>query len=109
MAFTKLCLRSDLSTEKMKKFVISDTEILAGCDAQGRVWVCAATCTHADKSLEKGKWDAASAQLTCPFHKAVFALSECGAVKAPPAFVSLQVYANELRIENGAEWVWVDL
>lgn len=108
MAFTKLCPLSELSMERMKKYVVDGSEFLAGCDAQGRVWVCDATCTHADKPLEKGRWDAASAQLTCPFHKAIFALAECGAVKAPPAFVPLKVYPVELRADNGIEWVWVN-
>lgn len=109
MPFIKVCLASDISTEKPTKFTIDGQDFLIAKSTDNRFWAFDATCSHADKPLEKGKWDPEKAEITCPFHKAVFAIAENGAVKAPPAFVSLPVYLLELRREGDDDFIFVCL
>lgn len=109
MPFIKVCPAKEISVEKPKKYTIEDTDILLAKSNTNDIFAFNATCTHADKSLEKGKWNPTTAEITCPFHKAVFAVAENGAVKAPPAFVSLPVYQVEIRQESGQEFIYVNL
>ena len=110
MSFFKVCLLSDLSKEKPTKFNIDDIDILFVLDFQTeKVWAFDNNCNHADRPLEKGKWNPEKSEITCPFHKAVFSISENGAVKAPPACVPLTVYKTEIKTENAEKFVYVQL
>lgn len=109
MPFYKVCSAKDISKEKVSKYVIDNCEILLAKSSDNKIWAFNNTCSHADKPLEKGKWDGDTAQITCPFHKAVFSIRENGSAKTPPAFVSLPVYTVDIKIENEEEFVYVDI
>ena len=109
MTFYKVCLESEITNEKLKKFVVDDSVILIAKANDGSIYAFDYTCTHADKSLEKGQWNAATAEVTCPFHKAVFAIAENGAVKAPPACSPLPIYKIIVKNEDDVGVVYVDV
>lgn len=109
MTFYKVCPLSDISMGKPKKYTVDGVDILIVKSADERIWAFQYFCSHADKPLLAGKWDPQTAQITCPVHQAVFALSENGAVKAPPAFVPLEVYPVEIRKEGAEDMVWVEI
>lgn len=92
-----VCSLEELSDSEARKFTVEDVEILLARGEDGAVFAFAQTCTHADKSLEKGRWNAALGQITCPFHRAVFDVKNGGAVLKPPACVPLPVYKTEVR------------
>ena len=110
MPFYKVCLLNQLSTEKPIKFSVDGLEILFVKSVHSEtVWAFDNNCNHSDKPLEKGRWNAETAEITCPFHKAVFCIAENGAVKAPPACAPLPVYQTEIRIEAENAFVYVFL
>lgn len=110
MALFKVCLLNDLSKEKPIKYNVDGVDILFVLDVHSQnVWAFDNNCNHADKPLEKGKWNPDTAEITCPFHKAVFSIAEKGVVKSPPACVPLTVYETEIKIENDNKYVYVDL
>ncbi|MES2615109.1 MAG: Rieske 2Fe-2S domain-containing protein [Bdellovibrionota bacterium] len=109
MPFFKVCPTNEISKSQLKKISLNGSDILITQSSDERYWAFDATCTHADKPLEKGKWNPETMELTCPFHKAVFAISEKGAVKAPPAFVALNVYNVETRIENELAYIFLEM
>ncbi len=87
---------------------MAEKDILLAKDAENKIWAFDEQCTHADRSLEKGHWNPVTAEITCPFHKAVFCVSHQGAVKKPPACVPLPVYPVHLQFENGEDIVYVE-
>jgi nitrite reductase/ring-hydroxylating ferredoxin subunit len=99
MPFFKVCPVCEVSSEKPKKFTVNDHNILIAKSNSHQIFAFDATCSHADKSLEKGTWNPETTEITCPFHKAIFSIAENGAVKAPPAFVPLPVYKVEIKDE----------
>lgn len=109
MPYYKACLLSELSDTKPKKFEIDGIEILIvkSLGTNAKVWAFDNNCNHADKPLEKGKWNSELAEITCPFHKAVFSIKEAGAVKSPPACLPLTVYQTEIREVATQEYVFV--
>ncbi len=109
MPLSKACLANEVTTLKAFKVCLDGQDILLAKSEDGRIWAFDAMCSHAEKSLEKGRWDAQKAEIMCPFHKAVFAVSEGGAVKAPPAFVGISTYDVQIITENGDEFVFVDV
>ncbi len=109
MPLHKVCAASEILTEKATKFVVHGQDILFAKSSDNRIFAFDAICTHADKSLEKGKWNPKNAEITCPFHKAIFAIAETGAVKAPPAFSPLPVYKTEIKQENNIDYVFIYL
>lgn len=109
MPFFKVCASQDINQDKPAKFNLNNTDILVAKSSDNKIWAFDSICSHADKSLEKGKWNPQTAEITCPFHKAIFAIAQQGAVKAPPAFVALPVYNVELRFENNTEFIYVEL
>lgn len=109
MTFHRVCLLSEISAEKQKKYVVNGIDVLIVKSSDNRIWAFQYFCSHADKPLLHGKWDPVTAQITCPFHLAVFALAESGAVKAPPAFAPLEMYAVEVRRDGLEEWVYVEV
>ena len=109
MPFFKVCLTSEINLEKPKKFNVNGEDILIAKTADNIYLAFTNTCSHADKPLEKGKWNPETAEITCPFHKAVFAIAEHGAVKAPPAFVALTVYKVQIKQENDGEFIYVEM
>jgi len=94
-----VCPLKDLNAQHPKKFTVDDTEVLLVLGEDGEVFAFAATCTHADKPLEKGPWNASVGQITCPYHKAVFDIKGGGAVLKAPACVPLDVYPT--TVQNG--------
>ncbi len=109
MPLFKVCKTNDISQEKAKKFIIGDEEILVAKSSNNCFYAFSNMCNHADKPLENGKWNAETAEITCPFHKAIFSIRENGAVKKPPAFVSLSVYPVTLIKENKEEFLFVEM
>ncbi|APJ03371.1 Rieske (2Fe-2S) protein [Silvanigrella aquatica] len=110
MALYKVCLLNELSSEKAIKFHVDGLDILFVKSLQSKqVYAFDNNCNHADKPLEKGKWNSETSEITCPFHKAVFCIAEGGAVKAPPACVPLTVYETEIRTEADGSFVYVNL
>lgn len=107
MPFIKACAKQEISENSLKKVILNSHPILIAKALNGQIYAFDAMCSHAEKSLEKGRWNPQTAEITCPFHKAIFAVAEHGAVKAPPAFVSLPVYQVEVLQENGQEFVYV--
>jgi len=109
MPLYKVCTISEINNEKPTKFNIAGEDILIAKSLNNNYFAFSNTCSHADKPLENGKWNAETAEITCPFHKAVFAIAEQGAIKAPPAFVSLPVFKVTLKQENEGEFIYVEL
>ena len=109
MAFIYACLFSDVTSSKPQKIIVDDCELLVVKTLDEQVWIFNYFCTHADKPLDKGKWDPETGHLLCPFHKAVFSIKEAGKVLAPPASVPLKVYSVEIRTINSEKQVFVDL
>ena len=109
MPFFKVCLTNEISTKKPKKISLNGEEILIAKSTDDRYFAFTNTCSHEEKPLENGKWDAEKCEMTCPFHKAVFAIANQGAVVAPPAFVSLQIYPVEIKTEGGQEFIYVEV
>jgi nitrite reductase/ring-hydroxylating ferredoxin subunit len=105
----KVCLLQELDTIKPRKYVVCGTELLLVKSLENSyIFAFENVCPHKDLPLEKGKWDGNTQQITCPFHKAVFCVSQKGAVIKPPACVPLNVYSTEIRQEDHKQWVWVD-
>ena len=111
MSYFRVCLLSDLSDTKPKKFEIDGIELLfvKSILQSDKVWAFDNNCNHADKPLENGRWNAEKAEITCPFHKAIFSIKDGGEVKSPPACVPLSVYETEIREENSFQVVFVKL
>ena len=108
MPLFKLCLAKDISTKKAHKFTLDDQDILIAKSMDNTIWAFDAMCSHAEKPLENGRWNAEKSEITCPFHKAIFAIAEQGAVKAPPAFAPLAVYKVVLKYENEEEFIFIE-
>ncbi|BBH52683.1 Rieske (2Fe-2S) protein [Fluviispira sanaruensis] len=110
MSYFKVCSLSLLSIDKPQKFTVDGLEILlVKALTDNKVWAFDNNCNHSDKPLEKGRWDPEKAEITCPFHKAVFNIAENGAVKQAPACIPLPVYQTEIRQENNENIVYVFL
>ena len=109
MSFHKVCRTNEISTLKAKKFNINEEDILIAKSTNNQYYAFTNTCSHADKPLENGKWNPETSEITCPFHKAIFAIGEQGAVKAPPAFAPLTVYKTEIKVEGDEEFIYVEI
>lgn len=83
-----------------RKAVTIDGKPVLVCNANGNVRAIGNICTHADKSLERGRLGQDS--ITCPAHGAKFSLTT-GAALALPATRSIPVY--DVRVVD--EWVEV--
>lgn len=109
MPLHKVCTEDEISDQQPKKFFADEKPILLAKDTSGKIYAFDVMCTHADRSMERGTWDAVSASITCPFHKAIFCIAEHGAVKTPPACIPLPVYEVTLKDEHGTCVVYVDV
>ena len=99
--FQDLCDISDISSDKPKLFKLKGHEILVVKDLNGAVYAFENKCSHADKPLLRGKWNAKECEILCPFHKARFSLKDGHALCAP-AVTPIEVYPtkiNDSRIE----------
>ena len=94
-------------SDKAVKCVVDGLSVLLVRDSAGLVFAFENKCSHADKPLEKGRWDPETREMLCPFHKAVFDVASGGAVKVGPAFVALQIYPVEIRQQAGHAVVFV--
>lgn len=108
MPLFKVCASHEVLQEKATKFTIDGKDILLAKSKSNEIFAFDDTCTHADRSMEKGKWNAQTAEITCPFHRAVFCVAEEGAVKAPPAFCPLPVYPVVIKREDNQEVVYIE-
>lgn len=95
--------------DKPVKCVVDGLSILVVRDVAGRVFAFENNCSHADKPLEKGRWDPNTHEMLCPFHKAVFDVAAGGAVKVGPAAVALQIYPIEVRQHAGQDTLFVGI
>ncbi|WP_017347941.1 FAD-dependent oxidoreductase [Pantoea sp. A4] len=86
---------SDLPERKLTKVTVGETEMVL-LRTGDRVKAFQATCPHAGAPLEQGA--VCGDKLVCPWHKAVFQLSD-GKLCEPLALADLKQYP--LRIENG--------
>lgn len=109
MNLEPVCPISEISKDKPKLFTIDGVKILVVKDDDNKIWVFDSTCTHADKSLEHGKWDSKNAQITCPFHLAVFSISQGGLAIKPPAVLPLKIYFSKTEKINSETILFVDL
>lgn len=109
MAFTPVCNTAEISSTKPKLFTINSVKILVVKDFSNNIWAFDSTCTHADKSLENGKWDSEKAYITCPFHFAVFSISQAGLALSPPAVLPLNVYPTKIVKTDSSSILHVDL
>lgn len=109
MTFLPVCPVSDISNLKPKLFTLDGVKILIVKNDNNEIWAFDSICTHADKSLEKGKWDSKNSCITCPFHHAVFDISQYGLAIKPPAVVSLKTYSTQIKILNSESILMVDL
>ncbi len=109
MAFLFACSLNDLSENKIQKLVVDDLNILVVKTSENHVWCFDYFCTHADKSLEKGRWDAEQQSVMCPFHKAIFSLKDAGKVLTGPACIPLKVYPTEIRQTSTGPQLFVEL
>lgn len=88
---------------------IDGLSVLLVRDFEGTIFAFENNCSHADKPLEKGVWNAQTREILCPFHKAVFEVAHAGRVSVGPAVVSLQVFPVEIREHNGRPTVFVGI
>lgn len=88
---------------------VDGLSILLVRDTEGTIFAFENNCSHADKPLEKGVWNALTREILCPFHKAVFEVSNAGRVRVGPAVVSLQVFPVQIRDHNGKPTVFVGI
>lgn len=109
MTFLPVCLVSEISSEQVKMFVVDGVKILVAKSNDNKIWAFDSICTHADKSLEKGKWDAKNVQIKCPYHCAIFAISQHGSAISPPAVLPLKVYPIQIQIINSEPTLLINL
>ncbi|MCU5772079.1 FAD-dependent oxidoreductase [Erwiniaceae bacterium BAC15a-03b] len=95
MSYQNVMVLQDLPQMKPVKAPVGDTDVLLIRNGES-VNAYQASCPHAGAPLEQGA--ICDDQLICPWHKAVFNLSD-GSLAEPLALSHLQRYA--LRIENG--------
>ncbi|MFS2222389.1 FAD-dependent oxidoreductase [Pantoea sp. B65] len=95
MSYQNVLVLQDLPQMKPLKAAVGDTDVLLIRNGES-VSAWQATCPHAGAPLEQGA--ICDQQLICPWHKAVFNLSD-GTLSDPLALSHLQRYP--LRIENG--------
>jgi nitrite reductase/ring-hydroxylating ferredoxin subunit len=98
-----------LEDGRMIKCQADGVAVLLARDSEGKIFAFENNCSHADKPLERGLWKPESREIVCPFHKAVFDVSQNGAVKSGPAVVSLTVFTVEVRVHEGVETIFVGL
>lgn len=109
MTFLSVCPVAEISNQNPHLFTLDGVKILVVKSDDNKIWAFDSVCTHADKSLEKSKWDSKNALLTCPFHQAVFSISQHGLVLAPPAVLPLKVYETKIEIQNSKAILMVNL
>ncbi len=109
MTLFKACLLSCISTDKPYKVTIDDVDILLAKTLDDKIWAFDAMCSHADKSMENGRWDPANGHITCPFHKAVFDVPKGGAHLKPPAFSPIKTYAVVVKNEDSGNFVFIEM
>ncbi len=109
MTYYKVCPISKISSKTPTPYVIDGVKILVAQDSANNIWVFDATCTHADKSLENGKWNSEKATITCPFHFAVFSIPQEGLALSPPAVTPLTVYSTKIQNIDSEPFLYVDL
>lgn len=95
--------------DKPVKCLVDGLSVLLVRDDAGQFFAFENNCSHADKPLEKGRWDPNTHEMLCPFHKAVFDVAAGGTVKVGPAAVALQIYPIEVRLHAGQNTVFVGI
>lgn len=95
--------------ESPVKLTLDGVKILIARAADGNVYAFENNCPHQDKPLDSGQWDAACAEIRCPFHGAVFQVGAGGKVRIGPSPVPLAMLPTELRMDGGVEVIYVGL
>ncbi|MEY4065825.1 MAG: hypothetical protein RIR26_2033, partial [Pseudomonadota bacterium] len=72
-----LCVDA-VPSDRPVKCVVDGLSVLLVRDSAGQVFAFENNCSHADKPLEKGRWDPDTREMLCPFHKAVFDVAAGG-------------------------------
>ncbi len=94
----KICAENEVLLEKtILRHLEDGTSVLVARCVDGSLFVFDAMCTHADKSLENGKWNPENGYITCPFHKAIFDVKKEGMVVKAPACTPLMVYKTFVK------------
>lgn len=109
MTFLPVCLVSEISKEQVKMFVVDGVKILVAQSNDDKIWAFDSMCTHAEKSLENGKWDSKNACITCPYHRAVFAISQRGCAISPPAVLPLKIYPTQIEMVDSYPTLMINL
>jgi len=78
--YIKIAVKSEIPIGKMKKFKISDKEILVA-NVDGKFYAINDKCTHQNTDLSQGTLEANI--VTCPKHKSKFDVTT-GKVVSPP-------------------------
>ena len=99
----------EVGSAKPSKCIVDGLSILLVRDSEDTIFAFENNCSHADKPLEKGVWNAQTREMLCPFHKAVFEVANAGRVRVGPAVVSLQVFPTQVREHNGKPTVFVGI
>ncbi|MBM3381134.1 MAG: Rieske (2Fe-2S) protein [Betaproteobacteria bacterium] len=100
---------SEVSATQPRRCKVDGVDVLLVRDALGKIFAFENNCSHADKPLDRGVWNPQTREMLCPFHKAVFDVGQGGLVKVGPAVVGLQVFAVDVRLHDGEEFVFVEM
>lgn len=107
MAEHRVCPLEDIALDSPMLVKLEGVAVLLCRDDQGAVYAFENKCTHQDVPMHKGPWDPSMACLTCPAHKAVFALREQGKAVVGPAVVPLELFPVRLAAESNSSVVFV--
>lgn len=108
-SFVKLCCDNEITAAHLYKLWVVDRSVIATRDSFGTLFVFAAECPHAQKTLQQAEWNPSEAILTCRFHWAQFDLRHNGRCIAGAECESLRLYTTRLEVESGKTWILVDL
>lgn len=98
-----------VNESKLVACEVDGVSVVLALDSTQRVHAFENNCPHADKPLLGGRWSATHCEVTCPFHKAVFDISNGGRVVSGPSCLPVQVLNVEIRGHQGQQFVYVGL
>lgn len=109
MKFFKACMESEIPAKGMLLKNIDGVAILFARTARNELVAFENRCSHQDKPLWLGPWNAERGEITCPYHKAIFNVIEGGRATCAPAVSPIQVFELDLRSEAEGDAVYVAL
>lgn len=97
MAWFEVCSIDAVPWDKPYRTVVDDLDLVVVRSSDSEYFVLENRCSHMDRPLHNGAWDAASCQLTCLYHSASFDIRQGGKAMTPPAVTPLQIFSSEIR------------